>query len=82
VAAAPGALRERRIDVGFGIGVAASDFAPTLDAVWARGRDVELRPAPGRHPLARREPCRSPSCATWPARRPGRDVNPCCTTTW
>jgi DNA-binding transcriptional LysR family regulator len=71
----PAALRERRIDVGFGIGVAPSDFAPDVDAVWLTDETSSYALLPAAHPLAAREHVALADLRDLPLLVPGRDVN-------
>ena len=72
----PAALREDRIDVGFGIGVAPSDFAPDLDATWLADESSSYVLLPATHPLAPREHVTLAELGDLPLLVPGRDVNP------
>jgi DNA-binding transcriptional LysR family regulator len=72
----PTALRERRIDVGFGIGIAAADFAPGLDAVWLADETSSYALLPAVHPLARREAVSLTELRDLALAVPGRDANP------
>jgi len=72
----PTALREDRIDVGFGIGVAPSDFAPDLDAVWLADESSSYVLLSATHPLAPRDSVTLGELGDLPLLVPGRDVNP------
>ncbi len=72
----PTALREARIDVGFGIGAAAADFAPDLDAVWLADESSSWVLLPATHPLAPRAQVTLGELGELPLLVPGRDVNP------
>ena len=72
----PAALREDRIDVGFGIGVAPSDFAPGLDATWLADESSSYVLLPATHPLAPQESVTLAALGDLPLLVPGRDVNP------
>ena len=72
----PAALRDDRIDVGFGIGAAPSDFAPGLDAVWLADESSSWVLLSAAHPLAPQETVTLAALGDLPLLVPGRDVNP------
>jgi DNA-binding transcriptional LysR family regulator len=62
--------------VGFGIGAAASDFAPGVDAEWLADESSSFALLPATHVLAHREEVSLAELCDLPLLVPGRDLNP------